>query len=115
MTVPNSVLFDRPLQELVYYGGMDYVLNNGQTVEMSPRETVPEEIVAPEDFVNPGGAAWYLLPENLTNFHELVFCPAVEPTCTSPRPHGMLQMLHMRPVFQRCRRQAIRSVKKILW
>lgn len=84
VTVPNSVLFDRPLQELVYYGGMDYVLNNGQTVEMSPRETVPEEIVAPEDFVNPGGAAWYLLPENLTNFHELVFCPAVEPTCTSP-------------------------------
>ena len=84
VTVPNSVLFDLPLQEVVYYGGMNYVLNGGQTVEMSLREAVPEESAAPEDFVNPGGDAWYLLPENLRNFHEPIFCPAVEPTCTSP-------------------------------
>ena len=62
ITIPAASLDRQGLEDVVYFGMMDFTLANGETITANSLELVPDEAVRPQDFVNDGGEGWYLIP-----------------------------------------------------
>lgn len=64
ITIPAASLARQELEDVVYFGMMDFTLANGETITANSLELVPQQAVRPEDFVNDGGEGWYLIPQS---------------------------------------------------
>lgn len=64
ITIPAASLDRQGLEDVVYFGMMDFTLANGEAITANSLELVPQEAVRPEDFVNDGGEGWYLIPQS---------------------------------------------------